>query len=219
MDPDRLGYLGVSLGGLMGPELLAATDAYSAGVLVVPGGRVSTIMYESSLFGALVDLLRPRTASEGDVRRFFPVLQTVLDAGDAASYGARGLRDRLPGAARVPSVLLGVVLDDEVVPNLANYALGRAYGVPILEPLLRAEPGFEVVPGPLAGNFDDGRATGALIQFDRVQEDGMVVRATHDNVGDSDVGADAWFDFLSTHLRDGLARARDPYEATGFPPR
>ncbi|MBX3273272.1 MAG: hypothetical protein KF729_23620 [Sandaracinaceae bacterium] len=216
--PDQLAYLGVSLGGLMGPELLAATDAYSAGVLVVPGGRVSTIMYASSLFGALVDLLRPRNATPGDVRRFFPVLQTILDAGDPASYGARGLRDRFDRAPRVPSVLLGVVLDDNVVPNVANYALGRAYGVPIVGPLRRAEPGFEVVASPVAGNFDEGRATGGLLQFDWVRRGGGEVQlATHDNVGDSDVGAQAWFDFLATHLRGGLARVRDPYEATDFP--
>lgn len=217
LDGARLGYLGVSLGGLMGPEVLAATDAYSAGVLVVPGGRVSTIMYESSLFGSLVDLLTPRTATPGDVRRFFPVLQTILDAGDPASYGAHGLRDRFATAPRVPSILLGVVLDDEVVPNVANYALGRAYGVPIVEPLLREEPGFTVVTGPIEGNFDEGRATGGLLQFDWVLDDGEVVRATHNNIGDSDVGADAWFDFLSTHLNDGLARVRDPYTAADFP--
>ena len=218
VDPAQLTYLGVSLGGLMGPEVLAATDAFGAGVLVVPGGRVSTIMSDSALFGALVDLLRPRTATEGDVRRFFPVLQTVLDAGDPASYGAHGLVDRLPGAPGVPSILLGVVLDDEVVPNLANYSLGRAYGVPIVEPLLRAEPGFEVVTGPVTGNFGGGTATGGLLQFDEVLDGADVVRATHDNVGDSEVGAEAWFDFIRTHY-DGLARIRDPYAAVGFPGR
>lgn len=216
VDPSRLSYLGVSLGGLMGPEVLAATDAYGAGVLVVPGGRVSTIMYESSIFGSLVDLLRPRTATAGDVRRFFPVLQTVLDAGDPASYGAHGLVDRFAVAPRVPSILLGVVLDDEVVPNLANYSLGRAYGVPIVEPLLRRESGYAVVTGPIMGNFDEGRATGGLLQFDLVREGGEVVRASHDNVGDSDVGAEAWFDFIRTHL-GGLARIRDPYAALSFP--
>lgn len=215
---DRLTYLGVSLGGLMGPELVAATDAYGAAVLVVPGGRVSTIISDSELFGALVDALRPRGTSEGDVRRFFPVLQTVLDAGDPASYGAHTLRDRFARAPRVPSVLVGVVLDDEIVPNIANYALGRALGVPIVEPLLRPEVGFEVVTGPLSGNFASGAATGGLLQFDLVGDGaGGVEMATHNNIGDSDVGAAAWLELLNTHDRDGLAVIRDPYEAIGFP--
>ena len=213
---DRLTYLGVSLGGLMGPELLAATDAYGAGVLVVPGGRVSTIISDSELFGSLVTLLRPRGTTEGDVRRFFPILQTVLDAGDPASYGAHTLTDRFARAPEVPSVLVGVVLDDEVVPNVANYALGRALGVPIVEPVLRDVPGFVSVTGPLSANF--GGATAGLLQFDWVGDDaGGIEPATHDNVGDSDVGAAAWLDFLRTHDRDGLAVISDPYAAIDFP--
>lgn len=213
---DRLSYLGVSLGGLMGPELLAATDAYGAGVLVVPGGRISTIISDSALFGSLITLLRPRGTTEGDVRRFFPILQTVLDAGDPASYGAHTLTDRFASAPAAPSVLVGVVLDDEVVPNVANYALGRALGVPIVEPLLREEPGFVSITGPVSANF--GAATGGLLQFDWVGDDaGGIEPATHDNIGDSDVGAAAWLDFLRTHHRDGLAVIRDPYEAIDFP--
>jgi hypothetical protein len=217
VDADRLSYLGVSLGGLMGPELIAATDAFGAGVLVVPGGRVSTIMSDSSLFGSLVDLLRPRNVTEGDVRRFWPVLQTVLDAGDPASYGAHTLTDRFASAPRVPDLLVGVVLDDQVVPNLANYSLGRALGVPMVAPVRRPEIGFDVVTGPVSGNFAGGAATAGLVQFDFVRNDaGEVVAATHDNVGDSDVGAAAWLDFLTSHL-DGATQIRDPYEAIAFP--
>lgn len=217
IDPDRLAYLGVSLGGLMGPELLAASDAYGAGVLVVPGGRVSTIMSDSAIFSALVELLRPRGTSRGDVRRFFPILQTILDKGDPASYGPHILEDRFD-ASRPPSILVGVVLDDDVVPNVANYTLGRALRVPIVEPLLRAEPGFAVVPGPISGNFASGAATGGLLQFDLVGDgSGGTETATHSNIGDSDVGVAAWLDFLATHWDGGLARVRDPYAAISFP--
>lgn len=218
LDVSRLAYLGVSLGGLMGPELLALSDAYGAGVLVVPGGRVSTIISDGSQFAPLIELLRPRGTTAGDVRRFFPILQTVLDRGDPASYGPHLLGDRLPtGAAITPSILAGVVLDDAIVPNVANYALARAIGVPIVEPVLRAEPGFASITGPIEGNFAGGVATGGLLQFDVVGDGtGGVEQASHDNVGDSDVGVAAWLDFLDTHYRTGLARIRDPYEAIGL---
>ncbi|MFW6050210.1 MAG: hypothetical protein ACODAU_03490 [Myxococcota bacterium] len=216
LDPARLAYLGVSLGGIMGSELAALTDAYEAVLLVVPGGRVSSIVSESETFGPLVGLLAPGRPP-GDIQRFFPVLQTILDRGDSASYGPHVLGDRLTGSAVPPSVLLGVVLDDDTVPNVSNYALARAIDVPVVPPVLRPYPGM--VTGdtpPVAGNVAGGAATAGLLQFDTVG-DGMggVELATHSNVGDSDVGSRAWLEFLMGHWDDGMALIVDPYELEG----
>lgn len=221
IDVDRFAYLGVSLGGLMGPELLALSPQLGAGVLVVPGGRVSTIISDSATFGSLVALVRPRGTTDGDVRRFFPILQTILERGDAASYGEHILTARLPGTGGPQSVLLGVVLDDDTVPNVANYALARSFGeLPIIEQLLRPVPGLSAIEGPIVGNYPDGSGgtvTGGLLQFDVVGDDmGGAEMATHGNVGDSDVGASAWLDFLDTHFQGGPARIRDPYLEVGL---
>ena len=74
--------------------------------------------------------------------------------------------------------------------------------------------------GPFMGNVDDGHGgvvTAGIIQFD-VIGDGMggTRMATHSDVGDSDVGAAAWFDFLDTHFHGTVARIRDPYAAIGL---
>lgn len=219
LDGARLAYLGVSLGGIMGAEALALTDAFGAAVLVVPGGRVSGIISESATFAPIINTVRPPGTTRGDVARTFPLLQTLLDRGDAASYGPHIFTDRLtPGGSRaVPSALLGVVLDDDTVPNVCNYTLARAMGVSIVPPVLRAAPGLAATgAAPVAGNFAMGRATGALLQFDVVAGNGGAsVRATHSNVGASDVGAEAWLHFLSTHWARGLAEVADPYVALG----
>ena len=219
LDAARLGYLGVSLGGIMGAEPLSLTDAFGAAVLVVPGGRVSAIISDSSTFAPIILAFRPPGTTRGDVVRAFPLLQTLLDRGDAASYGPHVLADRLtPGGARVtPSVLLGVVLDDDTVPNVSNYTLARAMGVSIVPPLLRAAPGLVTTTAPpLSGNAAMGRATAGLLQFDVVLNNGMPTRATHSNVGASAVGAEAWLHFLSTHWGRGLAEIDDPYRAVGL---
>lgn len=217
LDPTRLGYLGVSLGGIMGPELLALTSSYDVAVLVVPGGRVSTIVSDSALIGSFLVLLAPRGTTESDIRRFIATFQGILDRGDAASYGPHVVERRLsPGTP--PSVLVGVVLDDDTVPNVSNYVLVRALGTPLVPPLLRAEPGLVLSdPPPVSGNVADGAATYGMLQFDVIRERGEVRTATHSNIGDSEVGARAWFDFLRTHWDEGLARIEDPYEATGLP--
>lgn len=222
VDPARVGYLGVSLGGIMGPELIALTDFYGAAVLVVPGGRVSAIISDSETFGPIIRVARPRGVTQGDVDRFFPILQTVIDRGDAASFAPHVLEARLPGAgAAAPSVLLGVVLDDDTVPNLSNYTLARAFPVDVVPPLLRAEPGLRTGgPAPVRGNVAGGAATAGLLQFDVVRRaDGRVETATHGNVGASEVGVRAWLHFLETHWSGAGAEILDPYEATGLPHR
>jgi hypothetical protein len=219
LDPARLAYLGVSLGGIMGPEPLSLTDAFGAAVLVVPGGRVSGIISDSAMFSTLITLLRPPGTTRGDVIRVFPLLQTVLDRGDAASFGPHVFTERLtPGGSRsVPSALLGVVLDDDTVPNVCNDTLARAMDAPIAPQLLRAVPGLPVLPRmPFSGNAANGRATRAVLQFDVVGgRGGASERATHSNVGASDVGAHAWLHFLTTHWDRGLAEVADPYVALG----
>lgn len=219
LDGTRLAYLGVSLGGIMGSELAALTDAYAAVVLVVPGGRVSAIISDSATFRPIINLVRPRGTTAGDVDRFFPVLQTVLDRGDAASYGPHVIRDRLaPAGTRVPNVLLGVVLDDDTVPNSSNYALARAIGVDVVPPTLRAEVGLgETAAAPVSGNLNAGATTAGLLQFDVVRDSsGVIEAATHSNVGDSEVGAAAWLHFLDTHWDTGIAEIIDPYALTGL---
>jgi len=217
VDGTQLAYLGVSLGGIMGGELAALTDAYGAVILVVPGGRVSAIIADSETFRPLINVVRPRSASLGDVDRFFPVLQTVLDRGDAASYGPHIFADRLaPAGTDVPSVLLGVVLDDDTVPNSSNYAIARAIGVDVVPPTLRAEVGLgETAAAPLSANIAPGTTAG-LLQFDVVREGTNVRTATHSNVGASEVGAAAWLHFLDTHWETGTAEIIDPYVVTGL---
>jgi dienelactone hydrolase len=219
LDGNRLAYLGVSLGGIMGVEPLALTDAFGAAVLVVPGGRVSAIISESSTFAPILRLVRPAGTSVGDVERAFPLLQTILDPGDAASYGPHVFVDRLvPGGSRTtPSALVGVVLDDDTVPNVSNETLARAMGLSVVPPLLRPVPGMTVLPEvPVAGNFAMGRATGGMLQFDVVAgPTGQSVRATHANVAASDVGVAAWMHFLRTHWTRGLAEINDPYAVVG----
>lgn len=216
LDADRLTYLGVSLGGIMGVEPLALTDAFDAAVLVVPGGRVSAIIADSSRFMPLITLATPRGVSEGQVRRFFPVLQTILERGDAATYAPHVFAERFDEAAP-PSVLAGVVLDDDTVPNVANYALMRAMGLPLAAEVVRPEPGYDAaLAAPVSGNRAEGARTAGFLQFDVIREDGVVEAATHDNVGRSEVGIEAWLAFLDGHYGDGLAVIVDPYARTGL---
>ncbi len=215
LDGARIMYLGVSLGGIMAPELLALTQDIEAAVLVVPGGRVTDIMQFGSLFSPLVRLLTPAGVGSGDVDRFWPILQTAIERGDAANWAPHVLDRRLVGQGQ--SVLFGMVLDDEIVPEPANFLLARALGIAHMPPQLRP---IGLVPegGPLptSGNLPGGRTAG-LLQFDLVFEEGAWEAATHNNIGASGVGAEAWLRFLEGWLRDGQAVIVDPYAGLDRP--
>lgn len=222
VDAEHLSYLGVSLGGIMGPELLALSPDVGLGVLSVPGGRVSSIISDGPTFSVLVRAMTPPHTPPGEVTRFFPVLQTLIERGDSANYAPHVLRDRLPGAGdRAPHILFDMAIDDAIVPNVCNRALARALGVPHIPPVLQD---VGIVPvldaAPVIGNLDDGRTTAGLFQFDRVVEHmgEAPVKAAHDNLAKSTEGILQATHFLQTWIESGTPEIVDPYAVLGTPP-
>ncbi len=209
---DELAYFGVSLGGIMGSELLSMTDAFGAGVLAVGGGRVATIIEEASQFEIVITLMKPEGTTDGDVARFFPILQTLIERGDSANYAPHLLRDRLVGKA--PHLLMINVIDDDTVPPGTNRMLARALGVPHVPPVLED---VGIIPladaAPITGNLDDGALTAGFFQYDTItkKEGDKPKGATHSNVGDSREGILQSLTFIQTWLDEPAPTIIDPY--------
>ncbi|MSQ83114.1 MAG: hypothetical protein EXR77_09400 [Myxococcales bacterium] len=217
IDMQKLMYLGVSLGGIMGPELLALSPHIKAAVLSVPGARVASIISDSTEFGPLIQLMKPENVSEGDVIRFFPMLQTLLDAGDSAAYAPHVLTDRLAGTGAPPHLLMQMAINDEIVPNVANRALARALGVAHAPPFFQ-EVGL--VPKlnalPAKANLPGGQ-TAVLFQFDRATKvKGKPPEpSSHSSVPKSLEAMAQDLHFLTSWLSTGVAEAIDPYALLG----
>ena len=216
-DASRISYVGVSLGGIMGPGLLALTPRIRAAVLPVAGARVGSIISDSVQFAPIIAALQPDGTEAGDVDRFFPVLQTLLDAGDPAAYAARIRTGRSDGS--VPHVLQTMAIDDEIVPNSCNRALARALG---LQPVAPAWQPLGLGPAAVAAPFQangPGGATLALFQYNRVtkQPGTAPQKAEHGNVPGSREGLHQALHFLQTWLATGKAVVEDPYVALGTP--
>lgn len=218
LDASRLGYIGASLGGTMGPELLALSDRFQMSVLSVPGGRLASIISDSQTFGPLIEAMRPAEATEGDVQRFFPVLQTLIERGDGSNYGRHVFVDRLDDATG-PHLLVQMAIDDTIMPNSTTRSLIRALELPVLPPVLQEVGLVEVTPpAPISGNLAEGQLTGALFQFDRVtRSSGALEAATHDTTTSSEEGLHQIFHFMETWLADGTPQLIDPYTALGTP--
>ena len=218
IDTDRLAYLGVSLGGIMGSELLALTDHIGAGVLDVCGGRLSQIMKDSAMFGLFLQFAVPQDTPPGDVDRFFTLAQTLIERADPANFAPYLLEDRLPGTGeRLPQMLMQIAMGDETIPNSTSWYLARAMNLPQLHPVAQH---IEVVPQqetlPATGNVSLD-VSGGIFQFDRVSfgNPGSPSATQHNNTPGSAESLTQMTHFLQTFFNDGVSEILDPYAVIG----
>lgn len=221
LDLERFAYYGVSLGGIMGGEFLALQDRIDLAILAVPGSRVMSIISDAQQFAFLPILFKGPTTTDGDVARFFPVMQALIDRGDSANYANHVLHDRLPSAnARTPSLSFMMVLNDDTVPNVCNNAMARALGVPQLPPVLEPVGVIPLLDGTtVSGNEGNGTRTAALFQFDRITTDRepAVHPAEHPYLSTSVEGLYQTKHLLETWLA-GTPEIVNPYAHFNTPP-
>lgn len=204
----RVAYAGHSLGAIMGPQLLALDPDVLAADLSVPGARVAEIVQDGQTFGPLVTMLTPEGVGEGDVDRFFPLVQAAVERGDPGNYAGAVLDGRR-------DVLVQMVIDDLIVPNPTTAFLAHAMGLPQADPVL-LDLGVEPAGAPpIAGNV--GGRTAVLYQYAWLidEETGELAPAAHDFAHHEPISNTqvAWF--WQTWREHGLAEVIDPFEATG----
>lgn len=216
LDGADMHYLGVSLGGIMGAELLAFAPEFHTATLVVPGARVANIVQEGEQFAFVITAFASM-ATAGELARFFPLLQGVIDRGDAGAYTRHIAAQRLPGFDEsTPQVLVQIVQNDDTVPNSANGFFARGLGAPLvgdeLWPIgvVAHEPEL-----PTSGNRD-AEHTWGVFEFDVLDAEGTA--ATHSDVGRSEVAQVQIVEFLQSWADDGVSTIVDPYRVLGIKP-
>jgi hypothetical protein len=216
LDIDRLHYLGVSLGGIMGAELVAFAPEFDTATLIVPGARVGNIVAEGEQFSLVVDVFASM-ASDGALARFFPLLQTAIDRGDAGVYTRHIAAERLPGFDEAtPQVLVQMVLEDDTVPNSANAFFARGVGAPLLGDELLPIGGVPLQPElPTVGNLDRAHTWG-LFQFDIMDAEGTM--ASHGGIARSIVAQTQITRFVTSQLDAGVSEIIDPYRELDIKP-
>jgi hypothetical protein len=168
IDPTRVGYIGASLGAVLGPGLLALSPDLDAAVLTIGGGRLLSIVRDQTAIPEQLSVLADAIVGEGQFDRLLPLAQHAVDPADPAVWAPHVLRDRFDDRVP-PSVLMAVGLEDELFSQDSGATLARALGVPHVGPV--AAPFAMVDDGgdaPIVGNAADGTRTVGLFQYDRV---------------------------------------------------
>ena len=221
LDLERMAYVGESFGGIMGIELLALDDRFELVALQTAGGRVTSIVSEGQRFQIFNTLFTPPDGDLADLLRLYPLVQTVIDRGDAANWAPWVLGERLAaGGSRVPHLLYQTVVEDDTIPDVSGQLLARALGAPHVPPVLDDIGHLELaVAPPLSGNLPGGQTAG-VFQFDRITREpgGPVEKASHDYTPSSEEAVLQLVHFVSTWLETGTPEILDPYEALGTPP-
>lgn len=165
-----IGFVGVSLGGIIGTTFVTGEPRVGAAVLNVTGGELTNLVAFSSAFNeTFLPLLLPSIGLDpaaldyaGSPPRFLPEIalyQTLLDRGDSMAFAPIL-------ATQNKHVLFQMAYDDEAVPNQATESLARAAGATIVD----AMPRYSDLPlgtAPLVSNLVLGsaRATRGLTVF------------------------------------------------------
>lgn len=152
-DARRVGFVGHSLGGIVGGTFLAIDDQVKSATLAMVGGGVAKLLDGSATFGPRI---AAGLAAAGLVKgtpeyeSYLVAAQTVVDSGDPLNYGATA-------ASLHPIHLIEVVggagsLPDQVVPNTVEgaplagtEALAGVMGLQSVSRSLRDEQGVRAI--------------------------------------------------------------------------
>lgn len=217
LDVEKMAYYGLSLGGIMGVELLALESRLKAAVLAVPGARLVSVITDGSIIASFIPIIHDLVGGEDTFNAFIPLAQILIDGADPGSFAPMVLHHRRDHADP-PHVLMQMAIDDETVPNPANRALARALGLPHVGPVFQEVGLLELNETPAAENLAGTDRTVGLFQFDRVIEgSGMIVPASHVNMP---YGREATYQtkgFLIPWTKDDFVEILNPYTRFSSP--
>ena len=151
IDPDRVLYFGISLGGIEGTTLLSLSEVLDTGVVHVPGGIWSTMLERSTHWNTFETFVFEALDSPWDRQLLYATSQLYWDPVDPIVH-AVNLADR--------NILMQISVGDEQVPNFTAEALARTAG------LAQVSPGVEPVYGLPELTPPSAPGTSGYIQFD-----------------------------------------------------
>lgn len=216
LDVDRIGYYGVSLGGLLGPGLATLDPELDMAVWQVPGGHLSTFITANEDVEGFLPVLSNLVGGEDRFYRLLPLLQAAIDKADPATWAPNVLQDRLGGGGPL-SLLVACSTNDNVVPAPTGVYLARSLGVSHVGAVVFSDELLPQVPAPIKSNVAGGLATAGYTQFDRVTN-GRLESSEHSNMPlalEPQYQARA---FIEPWAAGGDPRIIDPYAELQTPP-
>ncbi|MBT6435012.1 MAG: hypothetical protein HOK28_18075 [Deltaproteobacteria bacterium] len=196
---EKVGYYGISLGGIQGTSLTSLSDRIDRAILAVPGGAWSTMLPRSVVYQPIkmfVDQLYPDPLTQ---LAFVSFLQGMFDFTDPINLSH--MMKQEDGSLKA-KVILQEAIGDCQVPNLNTRMLARNLDLVQLTPAVEDVWGLE--------QSDTGRG-GALVQFTLPENlaeyyppDEAVVPAQDNGTHSDATFSEPGFNQIITLIRDGV---------------
>jgi hypothetical protein len=146
MDPDRIYYLGGSLGGTMGNVFMAYDENIRRGVLAVPGSNWSLLFERSAAWTILEGAARGAYPDPTHNQMLIALMGMTFEPVDALVTAKKVPIAEGPDARHV---LLWYALGDSLVTNLATEMVAREMGLPVTGPSVKAPWGLTITEDPV----------------------------------------------------------------------
>lgn len=148
LDPDRVYYYGVSLGGIQGTSFVAVSNRITRGVLAVPGSVWLNMIPRSTVWPpikSVMDLTYPDPLTQ---QLGIAFIQTWFDHSDPINLTYLLFEEPPPDAPVTRTVIFQESIGDSQVPNMCTEMLARARKVKIMSPPVYDVFGLEHVQSP-----------------------------------------------------------------------
>ncbi|MDD5223140.1 MAG: Ig-like domain-containing protein [bacterium] len=153
LDLARLGFFGELFGATAGLLALSQQTEILIGGFRRPGGGWAGTLFDNPSWSPdLTAYLQQQGFSRLDLDLFPALLNLLWDPSDCIYFPPSYLSEETGGAG-LHHVLMQVVVPDLLVPASASFSVGRAYGIPLLLPLISTEVGMETQESPARENI------------------------------------------------------------------
>jgi hypothetical protein len=181
LDPSRVYYYGVSLGGIEGSSLISVARNVTRAAVAVPGASWNNLLARSYDYAQIKLVI---TADYPDAlvqQEFIGLLQSHFDPADPVNLATLFQKSPLPDSPSSRTVVIQESIDDCQVPNLTTEILARTYGVPEITP--------NIVPIYGVGSVKSPTNHSALSQFELQSDVAKYVPPTTNVLPTMDNGA------------------------------
>ena len=216
LDVDRIGYYGVSLGGILGPGLATLDPELDMAVWQVPGGHLSKFITASGDLEQFMPVISNLVGGEDRFARLIPLLQAAIDSADPATWAPSILEERIGGGGPI-DLLVACSTGDNVVPAPTGVYLARALGLSHVGQVVFGDDLLPQVAAPVKGNVYGGESTAGYTQFDRVTNERLEF-SEHSNMPLSLEAQHQARAFIEPWAEGRDPQIIDPYDALGTPP-